>query len=123
MASTLSKTAEVAPVLKTNPKPTMAKADLTEVRKANLEDRWRKEIGKAVKRLREKSGLNLDEFADLIGKNSRLVYRWETGEDNVQTAAIFAVEPLRAKWVIALAEIVNGPHLEVITTISVREAL
>jgi transcriptional regulator with XRE-family HTH domain len=98
----------------------MAKADLSDLRKAERDDVWRRQIGQAVERVRYKAGLTLEEFADRLSRDSRQVARWITGSEHAQLATIFAVVEFQPLLVIALAEIVNGPQCEVTTTIQIK---
>lgn len=104
-------------VLRSDLKPTMAKASLGEVRKADLDD-WRSQIAGVIRTVRGK--LSLKEFADLIGRDERQIGRWEKGEDRPQFDAIFAVRDLRGPLVIALAEL--SQTVEVETTIRIRRS-
>lgn len=93
----------------------MAKADL---RKAETAD-WKTEVGRAVERVKNMTGLSLKEFADAVGREDRQVARWIAGTERPQFDAIFAVERFRQPLVIALAELI-GQGVEVTTHISIR---
>jgi len=90
----------------------MAKADL---RKA---ENWR-ESGEAIKQTRELSGLNLDEFADALGKDQRQITRWEKAEERPQLETVYASKRLRPFLVIAMAK-GAGVDVEVETVIRVK---
>lgn len=93
----------------------MAKAQL---RNPEIEA-WRTRIGRAMERIRERSGLSLKEFAAVVGRDERQVARWFTGTEQPQLAAIFAVEALRALLVVALAELA-GDAVDIETQIRIR---
>lgn len=99
----------------------MAKAGLPDLRKAEMDEIWRAQVGKAVERMRRAAGLTLQEFAAAVQRDERQVARWESGKEHAQIAAIVAVEALRAFLVIALAEMVQD-RVEVITEIRVKRA-
>ncbi len=94
----------------------MASASL---RKSEIVD-WREQIGRAIERTRNLSGLSLKEFAAAVGRDERQVSRWENGGENPQLAAIFAQPALRQPLVVALAE-VSGIGVEVTTQITLRK--
>ena len=96
-------------------KPPMVKADL---RKSEIA-LWREQLGKAIERAKALSGLNLNQFADEIGRNERQVARWITGDERPQFDAIFASDKLRQPIVIALAEMA-GDGVCVETIVRVR---
>lgn len=75
-------------------------------------------LGKKVERVRELSGLNLQEFAKAIGRNERQVYRWINGTERPQLEAILAVEEFQGLVVTALAE--GVPGVVVRTTITIE---
>lgn len=93
----------------------LAKADL---RKAET-DPWREQIGQAIERVKERSGLSLKEFADACHRNERQVSRWFDGTEHPQIAAIFAVEFLRPLLLVVLAELA-GDAVEIETVVRVR---
>jgi transcriptional regulator with XRE-family HTH domain len=93
-------------LLSENVTPTMAKAHL---RKAEVESGdWRGEVGKAIERVKNMTGLSLKEFADAVGREDRQVARWIAGTERPQFDAIFAVEHFRQPLVIALAELIGS---------------
>lgn len=93
----------------------MAKADL---RKTEMEP-WREQIGQAIQRVKDRSGLSLKEFADAVQRNERQVSRWFDGTEHPQIAAIFAVETLRGLLIVVLAELA-GDAVEIETVVRVR---
>jgi hypothetical protein len=94
--------------------PRMAKADLADVRKADID--WKAAIGTAIERVM--GTLLLKEFAVLIARDERQVKRWIDGKERPQFDAIFAVDRFRAPLVLALAELAHDVEIE--TTIRVR---
>lgn len=102
-------------VLRSDPRPRMAKASLPEVRKADPEI-LKAQIGEAIRRTR--GALSLKEFADLIDRDERQVARWEKGEDRPQLDAIFAVPALQSRLVEQLAALTE--NVEIVTTITIR---
>lgn len=94
----------------------MAKADL---RKSEPVDTWRARLGKAIDRTRQLSGLNLDEFAQAVGRDQRQVARWISGLERPQFDAIFAHPSLRHALLVALAELA-GSGVEVTTSIRIQ---
>lgn len=93
----------------------IVKADL---RKAEMEP-WREQIGQAIQRVKDRSGLSLKEFADAVQRNERQVSRWFDGTEHPQIAAIFAVETLRGLLIVVLAELA-GDAVEIETVVRVR---
>jgi DNA-binding transcriptional regulator YiaG len=110
-------TAEVSArhVLRSDHRPTMAKASLPEIRKTDLTD-WREEIGRAIRKVR--GDRSLKEFAVLIDRDDRTIARWEEGKERPQLDAIFAVKDLRGPLVLALAELSETVEIE--TTLRIR---
>jgi ribosome-binding protein aMBF1 (putative translation factor) len=96
-------------------RPRMAKADL---RKAEMQQDWREQVGSAIERARVLSGLSLKEFAGAIGRDERQIAKWIGGIERPQFDAIFAVKELRGPLVIALAEL--SQTVEVQTTLTIR---
>ena len=92
-------------------RPSMAKA----VKK--IDPQWKARVGQAVHRCFSLAGRTQKEAAALIDRDPAQVGRWITGEDNPQFAAIFAVEELRAPFVIALSELAG---VEIETTIHIK---
>lgn len=88
-----------------------------ELRKA--EELWRAEVGRAVERAKNLTGLSLKEFADKVGRNERQVARWIAGDERPQFDALFAVELFRQPLVIAFAELI-GQGVDVQTQITIR---
>lgn len=93
----------------------MAKVDL---RKADDED-WKAEVGHAIERVKNMTGLSLKEFADAMDRDDRQVARWIAGVERPQFDALFAVERFRQPLVIALAELIDH-GVEVQTHITIR---
>lgn len=93
----------------------MAKADL---RKAER-DPWREEIGQAIERVKERSGLSLKEFAEAVQRDERQVGRWFDGTEHPQIAAIFAVALLRPLLIVVLAELA-GADVDIETVVRIR---
>jgi DNA-binding transcriptional regulator YiaG len=110
-------TAEVGAshVLRSDRRPTMAKASLPEIRKTDLTD-WREGIGRAIRKVR--GDRSLKEFAVLIDRDDRTIARWEEGKERPQLDAIFAVKDLRGPLVLALAELSETVEIE--TTLRIR---
>jgi ribosome-binding protein aMBF1 (putative translation factor) len=98
-------------------RPRMAKADL---RKAEIQQDWREQVGSAIERARLLSAMSLKQFADAIGRDERQIARWIVGTERPQLDAIFAVRDLRGPLVIALAEL--SQTVEVETTIRIRRS-
>lgn len=96
----------------------MAKADLPDVRNADIGD-FRVLSGRCLDRARLALGWNLNELADALGKRDpRQVARWIAGTDRLHLDAVLAVPALHAQFVIALATIAEG--IAVTTTISIQ---
>ena len=114
MDDTLPRSDRAGHLLRADPRPRMVKADL---RKAETPD-LRPLIGRALERTRQAAGLTLKEFAAALGRNERQVARWITGAERLQVDAVFAVEHLRSKFVVALAELAED--VDVVTVIQVR---
>lgn len=102
-------------VLKSDLRPKMAKASLSEVKKIDPEA-LKLRVGHAVRRTRGE--LSQKEFADLIGRDQSQVVRWEKGEDRPQLDAILAVPSLQGRLVEELAALADD--VEIVTTISIR---
>lgn len=92
-----------------------AKADLS---KPENREQLYIDIGVCLDVVRRDAGLNLDEFACALGKNSRQVARWMLGTERPQIEAVFAVARFRSSLVIALARLAGD--IDVTTTITVR---
>lgn len=97
-------------------KPQMAKADL---RKADIDEQWRLEVGKAIDLVRTKHRLSLKEFSNAIERDERQVKRWIDGKEHAQVAAVLAVAIFRQAMVLALAEIA-GEGIEIETVVRLR---
>jgi hypothetical protein len=93
----------------------MAKAVL---RNAEMEH-WQAQVGGAIERVQERSGLSLKEFAAKVKRNERQVARWFVGKEHPQLAPIFAVPAFRQLLVVALAELA-GESVEITTAITIR---
>jgi DNA-binding transcriptional regulator YiaG len=104
-----------AHVLRSDVRPRMAKAELLDVRKADI-DQWKAQIGQAIRETR--GAFSLKEFADLIARDERQVSRWEKGDERPQLDAIFTVPAFRGPLIVALAELAHD--IEVITEIRIR---
>lgn len=118
MASTLP--ASAVPrhrLLPENSAGAMAKANL---RKAETGD-WRAEVGHAIERVKNMTGLSLKEFADAVGREDRQVARWIAGTERPQIDAIFAVASLRQPLIVALSELA-GVGVEIETVIRVKRS-
>lgn len=102
-------------VLSSDLRPQMAKASLSDVRKADVYE-WKEQIGQAIRRTR--GVLSLKEFATAIDRDERQIARWEEGKERPQFDAIFAVRALRGPLVIALAQLSEDACVE--TTIVIR---
>ena len=94
----------------------MAKAGLSEVRKADLD---RIAIGRCLELARLECGLNLDEFAQRLDRNPRLVRRYETGEDRVPVDLVKPVREVFAAFIVRLAHL-DDDLIAVKTVIEVR---
>lgn len=116
MAHSILQSTDARHLLKADGVSPMAKAD---VRKADV-DAWRGQIGRAVDRVRQLSGLNLQQFSNAIDRDDRQVKRWIEGKDRPQLDALFAVPMLREHIVVALAELLSGQGVEVETTVRIR---
>lgn len=97
-------------------RPTPAKASL---RKPETTGN-RQQIGRAVARAMQLSGLSLKEFAAAVQRDERQCSRWLTGDERVQLDTVFAVVSLRQSLVIALAELAADGSVSVETVIRVR---
>lgn len=99
-------------------KPEMAKAALADVRKPEIRQIWAG-IGACLDEARRVVGWTLEQLAQELGRDPRQVRRWIAGEEQTQVAVVFAVEPLRQPFVVALAKLAQ---CEVITEIRVRRS-
>jgi len=91
----------------------MAKATL---RKPESRRFWA-ETGACLDEARRVVGWTLEQLAQEVARDPRQVRRWIAGEEQTQLAVVFAVEPLRQPFVVALAKLAN---CEVVTEIRVR---
>jgi hypothetical protein len=98
--------------------PQPAKADL---RKPETRAYWA-EIGGCLDSARRAAGWNLDELSAELKRDPRQVRRWIAGEEQTQIAVVFAVEALRAPFVVALARIA-GTGVEIETVVRVRRQI
>lgn len=103
-------------------RPDMLKAD---VRKPESADSVA-DIGECLDYARRIVGWNLEELAGKLPappgsdkRDPRQVARWLRGEERTPVDVVFAVEALRAPFVIALAQLAK---CEVTTTIAVRRS-
>jgi hypothetical protein len=97
----------------------MAKADLSDVRKAEAADGDRQLIGRALVRACQLRGWNLNEFADAVDRDARQVARWFAGTERAQFDVIWSVVSLRKPMVIAFAEIAGeGVGVETIVRVA-----
>lgn len=97
-------------------KPEMAKAALDARVKPETRRFWA-ETGACLDEARRVVGWTIEQLAQEVGRDARQVRRWLSGEEQTQIAAVFAVEPLRQPFVVALAKLAN---CEVVTEIRVR---
>jgi hypothetical protein len=94
--------------------PRMAKAELVDVRKADVD--WKLQMGKVIERVQ--GPLLLKEFADAIDRDERQVKRWIDGKERPHFDAIFAVDRFRTRLVVALAELSHD--VDITTTLTIR---
>jgi DNA-binding transcriptional regulator YiaG len=97
-------------LLKSEIRPTMAKADLRKAETAM----WREAIGKAIERTRTLSGLQLQEFASAVARDERQVARWISGVERPQLDAILAAPGLGKHFIQALAELSGDVVIETV---------
>lgn len=79
----------------------MAKADLPKGESADA----LKELGACLDAARREVGWTVDRLSQELQRDSKQVARWMRGEERTQVDAVFAVEPLRKPFVIALAKL------------------
>lgn len=91
----------------------MAKADLPKSEKREM---W-PEIGACLDAARRDVGWTVDELAGQLQRDSKQVGRWMRGEERTQVDAVFAVEPLRGPFVIALAKLADCCEIETVVRI------
>jgi ribosome-binding protein aMBF1 (putative translation factor) len=92
-------------------RPHMLKADLP---KREKRDMWA-EIGACLDIARRDLGWTVDQLAGQLDRDSKQVGRWIRGEERPQVDAVFAVEPLREPFVIALAKLAKCAVETVVT--------
>lgn len=63
------------------------------------------EIGECLDFARRSVGWTVDQLSRELQRDSKQVARWIRGEERTQMDVVFAVEPLRAPFVIALARL------------------
>lgn len=97
-----------------NLRPVMAKADLK-----NLEEPWRVQIGRAIRRACSLVGWSQKEVAGKIGRDEAQLARWIAGVERAQFDVLFAIEELRQPLVVAFAELA-GTGVEITTEIRIR---
>lgn len=115
MPTTVTNAVIAVPLLKTDIRPRMAKADL---RKAEI-DAWRAHVGRAIERTRLLKGWSLKELAAALERDERQISRWIAGAERPQLDVLLAVDAIRQPLIIALAEIA-GEGIEVTTHIAIR---
>jgi transcriptional regulator with XRE-family HTH domain len=70
--------------------------------------------------VRRDAGLNVDEFADALGRDSRQVGKWLKGTERPQFETVFAVERFQQPLVLALAKRVRT--IEITTQLTARRS-
>lgn len=115
MSNSLAQPIDGRPVLRPDGRARMAKAA---VRKA---DNPHAEMGAVVVAVRQASGLNLDEFAQVIKKDPRQVKRWEDATDRPQIEAIYAVDDFKPLVVEAMAQR-SGHRVETEVVIRIKRS-
>jgi DNA-binding transcriptional regulator YiaG len=103
------------PLLRTDQRARMAKADLRKAETPHAE------MAHIVADVREASRLNLDEFAREIGKDPRQVKRWESGDERPQIEAVYAVARFKPLVLEAMAR-QNQQQIEIETVIRIRRS-
>jgi hypothetical protein len=88
---------------------------------ADRREAWRHEVAKTVERVKSLSGMNLNEFADAVGRDPRTVSRWLKGEERPHIDAILASEQLQEPMLVALAERIG--KVKVTTQITVEKRI
>ena len=119
MGSSLAQPNLPTPLLVTEKPRKQAKADLKDVRKAEIEGLWGK-WGGCIDEVRGVFRLTLKEFAAELGKDERQVARWIAGQERPQIEVVFAVERFQGVMLIALAR--SASDVEVNTVIHVRRS-
>jgi glutathione S-transferase len=92
----------------------MVKADLRKAENALL----LRAIGGCLDDARAEVKWTLDQLAAALGRDPRQVRRWIAGEERTQVDVVFAVEALRAPFVVALARLAQ---CEIETTVRIRK--
>src|SRR3990167_3301788 len=87
-----------------NPKPRMAKAELSAV---TIREK-RQEYGQILRRSRELAGMNRDQTADALHVDPAQITRWESGDENAQTFRYQGHPVLKSTLLIAQAEATQG---------------
>jgi hypothetical protein len=105
------------PLLVTEKSARVAKVAPADVRKAE-HDALYAQLGRCMDEVRCVFGLNLEQFADALGKDQRQVARQLLGTERPQLESVFAVERFQGPLVVSLARLANG--VEVDTVIRVR---
>ena len=84
------------------------------------ENPLRQQLGCCMDEVRRVCGLDLGQFADALGKDSRQVARQIKGDERPQLDAVFAVAAFRAPLVIALAR--GVAEIEMFTEMRIRRS-
>lgn len=95
------------------PAPRMVKAA---IRKAENAD-YLAQIGGCLDEARREVGWTLDQLSAELNRDARQVRRWIAGEERTQVDVVFAVEPLRGPFVIALAKLADCCEIETVVRI------
>lgn len=100
-------------------RPEMAKATLPKGENVN----FLAELGGCLDAARRDVGWTVDQLAGELQRDSKQVARWIRGEERTQVDVVFAVEPLRSPFVIALAQLTakDDSGVQVVTQISIRQ--
>lgn len=106
-------------------RPKQAKADLRKAESEPADTDLAEEIGLCLDYARRFVGWNLDELANRLPpppgsekRDPRQVQRWIEGKERTQLDVVFAVDELRAPFVVALAKL--APECEIETTVRIR---
>ena len=78
------------------------------------------EIGECLDAARRDVGWTLDQLAAELGRDARQVARWIRGDERTQVDVVFAVEPLRRPFVVALALVVARDDSGVVVSTDIR---
>lgn len=84
-------------------RPRMLKASLPKGESADA----LREIGECLDFARRYVGWTVDQLAGELRRDSKQIGRWIRGEERTQVDTVFAAEPLRVPFVIALARLAN----------------